>query len=241
MRQGFRHVVHFFGDHQAVIGEGIEVGAQFPVHLAENGEACSRFTADVRPDFAEANHSRGGASAVCRRWGTIYRKIVLIFRAPPPTVIGVLGADRKGHVVDDALCADERTEDKVGSVLCFAENIRNTVDAACRVVEFVMVHVCIRICRGHDGGSHECIHLGLRFFQVVAAVVVSALECSCEGGVVGISNFYFVCDCDSAGAIFRVAGWVEPRIAIAAAVDSVELDGSVLYHGINQVGYNECA
>ena len=95
-------------------------------------------------------------------------------------MVRTFGSNGKGHVVDDAFCPYKGTEYKISAVLRFAEHVRDTVDSACSMVEFVMVYVYIRVCCRHDRSDHEGIHLGLGFFQMVATVIVTAFESPCH-------------------------------------------------------------
>ena len=148
---------------------------------------------------------------------------------------------RKGHVVDDSLCADEGTEDKVGAVFGLSENVRNTVFVNCFfMVVVVMVFVGIGVGRGNQGGDHKGVHLRLGFLQVVSTIVIPALQSSGLARIEGGSHVYGPLD-EGAAAILGMASLVKPGFAVPAAVDSVELERSVPNHGINAFADNERA
>ena len=234
----FCKLVHGLGHHKAAIGKGLVV---FGVHLAEDGEACGRFATDVRADFAKADRARGGASAVGCRCRVVDRELVLVLGASPPTVVTTEVTYGKGHVVDDSVGALVGTQYKVGAVLSFAEHVGDTVgiDRFPLVVGInVFVGVGVRCC--HHGSHHEGIHLGLGFLQVVSAVVVAAFKRSGKGFIKRSTDVICTFGNRSA-AILGMACRVEPGFSITATVDAVELEGSILHHGIHVFANDEGA
>ena len=153
-------------------------------------------------------------------------------------MIAAEASDRNGHVVDDALCKTESSQEKVGTVFRFAEYIGNRVrfDEFGMVVS-VVVHIFGGVGGGHHGESHEGVGLCLGFLQVVAAVVPASLQSAfyrsefcCAGG-----EFIY----HLSGAVFRVARPMKPRIGVAAALDAEEFDRGVLGHGVNIFTYDK--
>ena len=230
--QGLRKSVHLLGDHDTAIGKGL-VSRIFGKHLTGNGQARGRLTTDIGTDFTQTHRSRERAAPTERRvtLGRIQRQFVLVLGPAPPAVVRAKITHREGHIVNDPTRTLVGTQDKVRPVLRFAEHIGNTVGIH-RLALVVGIEVIVRIrigCR-HHGRHHERVHLRLRFLQVVAAVVVTTFKGSRKGLVKRIDT-----GIRRSAAIQRMACRVEPRFAIAATVDAVELECRGAHHGIDLV------
>ena len=80
----------------------------------------------------------------------------------------------------------------------------------------------------------------MRFLQVVSAVVVTAFKGPCKGCVIRAS-YIKGAFCHWAATIFGMAcrTVTEPGFGVAAAVNTVELEGGIFHHGIHVFGNNE--
>ena len=102
----------------------------------------------------------------------------------------------------------------------------------------VVVYVLGRVGGRHHGKCHKRECLGLRFLQVVAAVIPTALQVAC---IELKTCLFFTVSNHLACAVFHVARTVEPGFRIAATLDSEELERGVLCHGVNVVADNKGA
>ena len=153
-------------------------------------------------------------------------------------MVRALTANRKRHIVNDSVRTPVGAQHEVRSVFCFAEHVRNTVPNSFFLIIRVKVVISVFVRRCHEGSHHERIHLGLRFLQVVTAVVVAAFQRSGKRGIIA-SFGTFAHISNRACAILSMACRMEPRFSMTTSIDTVELEGCGTHHGINLVTDDE--
>ena len=147
---------------------------------------------------------------------------------------------RERHIVNHTLRADISLKDKISTMLCFSQHVRDTISIhRFTLVIRINIHVCIRVCRSHHRRNSQSVHLGLRLLQVVTAVIITAGQCSSQFWMILTSSFGFTNNY-STRTILGMTCRMEPRFTVTATVDAVEFQGSIANHGINFITYNEC-
>ena len=166
------------------------------------------------------------------------RQGILVFRAAPPTVVSAKVTHRHHHVIDNAVSKIIGSHKEVGTMLCFAQNVRNTVG----ILRFthvigIMVFVTVRIGSRHHRKHHKGISLSLGFLKVVTAVVPTALQGSFFRSKTSNSPcplYKRTC------TILGMAGFMEPGFRITRTVNTVELQGRITDHGVNFIANDKC-
>ena len=149
-------------------------------------------------------------------------------------------AHRNRHIVNDSLGEVIRSQEEVCAMLGFAQNIGHTVGLyKFPMIVGVMVNVFSGVRCRHHGEYRKGEGLRLRFLQVVATVVPTALQGPffwCIAIDIGSSVRHH-----RACAVFHMARAVEPGLGVTATLDSEELECGILCHCVNVVTHNKRA